>query len=276
MLCVHSPREAVSRPPAALRAAFTLVELLVVIGIIAVLISILLPALSAARKAAMSVQCMSNIRQLLTGCAMYANENQGHWPAGSDDGYWLGPNNHRWHGARASNAEAFDFNLDPSPLKRYLQAGKVKVCPAWGDNVPSGYETGCGGYGYNYGYIGGSMYALGRWDAWGYQTTAKVTQIKKTAEKIAFADSAAPYNGALVESSFLEPPDGGGWPLSPTIHFRHNNRYASIGWADGHVTSEPLTWTWKIGDPGNYYGIDLKTWNLGWFGATDNRLFQRE
>ena len=275
MFCVPLSQEAVSRPPTTSRAAFTLVELLVVIGIIAVLISILLPSLSAARRAAMSIQCASNIRQLLTGCTMYANDNKGYWPAGTDDGYWLGPNNHRWHGSRPNASAAFDFNLDPSPLKRYLQAGKVKVCPALGENVQSGYETGCGGYGYNYGFIGGSMYALGRWDAWGYQTTAKMTQVKNTAEKIAIADSAAPYNGQLVESSFLEPPDGGGWPLSPTIHFRHNNHQANIGWADGHVTSEQLSWTWKIGDPGNYYAVDLKTLGLGWFAATDNRLFQR-
>lgn len=64
------------------KSAFTLVELLVVIGIISVLIAILLPALNKARAAANTVACASNMRQIVTAMLMYASENKGALPAG--------------------------------------------------------------------------------------------------------------------------------------------------------------------------------------------------
>jgi prepilin-type N-terminal cleavage/methylation domain-containing protein/prepilin-type processing-associated H-X9-DG protein len=62
------------------RKGFTLVELLVVIGIIALLISILLPSLNRARETANRVKCGSNMRQIGQAIQLYANENKGNYP----------------------------------------------------------------------------------------------------------------------------------------------------------------------------------------------------
>src|SRR4051794_18778407 len=68
----HAPRPA---PGRALAPAFTLVELLVVISVIAILFSILIPTLTAARDQAWRVSCANNGRQLATAAIAYASAN---------------------------------------------------------------------------------------------------------------------------------------------------------------------------------------------------------
>jgi prepilin-type N-terminal cleavage/methylation domain-containing protein len=113
------------------KQGFTLVELLVVIGIIAVLMAILLPVLSKARAAANRTACMGNVRQLFTGILMYCNDNKGYFPtcAMFDEGLAYLQMDEDWVHWEANR------NLDDSMVAKYLNVGGEKLkrllrCPS--------------------------------------------------------------------------------------------------------------------------------------------------
>ncbi len=268
-----------------LRDAFTLVEILVVISVIALLTGILLPALSAARSGTQGLVCKSNLRQLLIASISYATENDDFYvPAASD--MWDGGGLHRWHGVRDSLDEPFEASR--GPLVGYLADGRVKECPTkvsfvkcqdWNTN----FERGCGGYGYNMTYIGSRTWQCGinTIQAWKdtYARTTCMTEIAGPGETLMFADTAmANDRRTLIEYSFAEPPftvyNGQAvtsFYMSPSIHFRHRGR-ANIGWADGHI--EPR----EMADMGykNVYGVDTADMKLGWFEPINNTPFDLE
>ena len=105
------------------RHAFSLIELLVVIAIIAILISLIMPMLSAARRRARSVQCQSNLRQLGHMLQLYANDNQGwYFPVG----------NHPVTGQPHSS-----FGINRPPHERW----PMKVFKVPGAPLPPAYDA---------------------------------------------------------------------------------------------------------------------------------------
>jgi prepilin-type N-terminal cleavage/methylation domain-containing protein/prepilin-type processing-associated H-X9-DG protein len=260
------------------KKAFTLVELLVVISVIALLIAILMPALSAASLQARAVVCRSNLRQLVLANNGYATENDGFYvPAARD--MWNNSGYERWHGVRESLDEPFDARR--GPLVKYLTDGKVKECPGSvefvkADDWDVSFEQGCGGYGYNMAYVGSRFSHRGLGFEESYSLTASAAEVARPSETLMFADSAMSADGrTLIEYSFVEPPfavyDGRvitSFYMSPSVHFRHRES-ANAGWVDGHVDWRRMA---KFDGP-NVYGVDSADLKLGWFQPIDNTLF---
>jgi prepilin-type processing-associated H-X9-DG protein len=142
--------------------AFTLAELLVVIGIIAVLMAILLPALSAARRSSKEVQCASNIRQICAGLISYAGQNKGKFPPNHD---WTEPPNATqkpWGDGEPKSVWWTDeerigqgmggltYNIVRGPINNALDSrgavGGVMACPMDDDSARSyamNYQASC-------------------------------------------------------------------------------------------------------------------------------------
>ena len=95
--------------------AFTLIELLVVFGLLALLVSILLPSLTSARRQAQAVVCRSNIRQVIIANGYYRDEHDDVYCPGASD---FQSNLERWHGLRDDASEPFESSR--GPLVPYL------------------------------------------------------------------------------------------------------------------------------------------------------------
>ncbi|MBL8088659.1 MAG: prepilin-type N-terminal cleavage/methylation domain-containing protein [Chthonomonas sp.] len=183
--------------------AFTLVELLVVIGIIAILASILYPVFARAQSAAVTTACASNLKQLGLGAHLYVGDN--------DDRAFPS----YYYSEDFSTEYAWDFQTTWGSslttrlglLGSYLREGRINACPHFhGETWGRPYS----GYAYNTTFLGGDVYRG--------TTPAVITQVADPSDTVLFADAA--FGETAQGCNYLRAPSD---PLfsAGTVHFRH-------------------------------------------------------
>jgi prepilin-type processing-associated H-X9-DG protein len=202
--------------------AFTLVELLVVIGIIAVLVGLLMPALIGARKRANSVKCASNLRQIALTLNIYADRNKGWVPRDTTIGAIDHP---PWPLLVAALISAKKDDVSESDLPGI----GVLQCPAHPlDDLPSGYVV--------------NAFRFDTSPNWSPDGPEKLVKFRPAAEIIWFLDCAdffpAPPADKIFDVQFHDVwdprhlPDGVRHRISDN---RHGNT-ANVLYVDGHVS----------------------------------------
>nr|QDY92648.1 hypothetical protein fos2004AM_00017 [uncultured Planctomycetota bacterium] len=162
---------------------FTLVELLVTVAIIAVLASVLLPALSTARQTAKQLRCASNLREIGRAIMFYVDAYNGALPTAEAAHYAEGSANWWEHKAFLATLALEPFPCGPSVL----------TCPE--DSLPDFYKSGApmscwSSYGAN-----ASCFGMQRG---GSKRGRRLSQVQQPAEALAFADAEFDEGEALV------------------------------------------------------------------------------
>ncbi len=224
------------------KASFSLIELLVVVAIIAVMISILLPALSRARDVGKRAVCLSNMHQMCVAIQAYLGNYNGFFPPASQDTYSLTANpniQYAWDFIKTYNSTTNDWDYKPGLIWDAWGNPAIQQCPAFtGPAMWAGDKY--TGYNYNTSYVGWAE-PVGGWSAEEYIPTARITQIQRPEQCALFGDGQYGNNQA---NKFMRAP----WEndrekdISNSVRsagtqgFRHL-KTTNVAFADGHSES---------------------------------------
>lgn len=234
--------------------AFTLIELLVVIAIIAILASMLLPALSKAKAKAGQSQCFNGLKQLGMGMRMYLDSNRDIFPVTASRNTY-GFNVSDWIYWR-TNMPAYP--IQNSPIVAYTASGtgtsNLFRCPLDRDDRDrQALNDGANGA-YIYSYTmtscvdgsGGNLGPASIMDGTTWRPF-NANNYRNAAAKILLAEEQASTHLGVSNPADPIVDDGRFIPGGDILTSLHN-RKADVGWADGHVT----TTTWQLGQLPQY------------------------
>jgi prepilin-type N-terminal cleavage/methylation domain-containing protein len=217
---------------------FTLLELLMVFGVIAILAALLLPALGGAKAKARRSACMNNLRQINLGVRMYADD--------SSDAFPPPPPGH--------NGPPDAFTGYTKRMRSYLgmtgassERAKLFACPAdtfyydYNDRVPGGLHLQSRFDYSSYAFNGGNFPLINNVPRWPGVAGRKLSSIKEPVKTVLAAEFAA-----LAPYSWHQPAGGSG---------HYNNAQDMVSYADGHVRFIKMYW-----DASNVIAEHLEAW----------------
>ncbi len=221
------------------RGSFTLVELLVVIAIIAILSSLLLPALGRARNAAKGVQCISNARQLGVAQGLYIDTFL-YYPA-----YSMGGADYTWASLLAGSL----WNTGYSLAAHYdrITSGSIFRCPVqleWVDLTKSQRTMSYISYAWNGALFGWQDYSSVLNDPEGEKVTpVKSGSLKNPAKTLCIGEGWNAVKATYGSRTFAARHVGSATIASSSsaLAFRHLKKM-SVLYGDGHVAQEPQRW----------------------------------
>jgi len=220
---------------------FTLIELIVVVSVIAILASLLLPALNKSRMTAKKITCTSMLKIYLTGAHMYASDFNGSWvPIWRRDDGVAWQNNPMW---RTYIGADYAPDLNSSILPVYLLcpdsrgAINARSLKAWGyPSVPprGNYGSAQESYGVTYN------------DVWSTTRVFRLEQLKRSSSSMAWGDG---LDWLLYSNNLPDYFVGGeNAPGNGRVAYRHTNTL-NVGMFDGHVENFGYLY---LHDPANF------------------------